>query len=1091
MNCWKLKRDDPCLAPFGKAAGKFQRDSKQNSLGSQSDALPDGVLTLHVSNLDGDGSGTRVHIISISLQGRETLTLATVIELADKTTSNPPPHSLGRSMGIGTSASHAAPPFREVAPFRSVIDGGVDLRNGPHLRAEKSWLFNGSCRIELIDVADYAEEGEDCWAEAVQGPDTPSGWLGLDLEQGNGLNDCVVDRSGSEAGRGISSMDPIVLVRCHASIIQIFTGQRSQEGKRDRERKKAAPSANHSPSAIHVQAPLTPLRTRVHPPSPAYIPQRRNHEPMIQATRGEIANDAPLGGGGRASINESIINIITFQHLISDSIDPVVCIMAAAAAAAAAVNRPVLGSTSLDLPSIMTFRRGVFATEKGIFRCMWEDVNLNHWVNLVHITIEAAGETTDNVVLVPDGCRLAGMMDKAVNSTAVFSLILPTVGGYVSKADFVHVRLQGCQGLLSVVDYFEPLAWYGPPEQSLTSFGLVDLVDKAFSVVRWVVPFSDSLRLTNVLRPRLNFHWLSPEPVARKRLALVGGRRHFLAARAILDAAGTLGIDLVVVDAQGHWLQPDTDENRRHREAFIAIDLTDDDGLTERITGALLEYPKPVDGVFTHNDDFFVAVARVAALLGLPTCPVSALETTSDKYKSRMLQDEPGRTARVSSLAELRALMEQSTFNPVFPLIVKPTKGWASQCVSKVTTLQDLPVAVHKAIGRHGSPAVIEPFFDGPEVDVNLVLLDGEILFSEVTDEPPCEADAQGASVDATFTSETMSIPSALPFDELEAAKETMRNILVDIGCHTGVFHAEARMVNSSVEYGRVSGVGDDAHNVDDRSSDVDASGESVNTEDFDRGLDFLNQRGDFSRHDTAVSDLLGQSDLVVRPDSAQQPDVVDPDVARQSDQTDIVVPNVFVPDLANQSDIVTPDLGQQSKPDRLNLIDLMPKPDDRLPETQVECRLLEINARPPGFSVSRPTRYVHGIDYFAIDMLAALGEHDRLRRAAIPFDFSLAPPARGVPTAQCWSQLVCISAPAAGVVHSDSPCEELKRLNPDLAGHIILVNEYFRKGDRVELYKDGVRVRVADICVISPRSRREVVELGEKVRSGYRIDIR
>ncbi|RDA88591.1 hypothetical protein CP532_5899 [Ophiocordyceps camponoti-leonardi (nom. inval.)] len=782
-----------------------------------------------------------------------------------------------------------------------------------------------------------------------------------------------------------------------------------------------------------------------------------------------------------------------------------------------AINPPVLGSTSLGRPSIMTFRRGVFATEKGIFHCIWEDAALNPCVNLVHITIESTDETADqdNVILIPDGCRLDGMMDKAVNSKAVFSLVMPTSGGYVSKADFVDVRLQGCHGLRAVENYFEPLAWYGPPDQPLGSLGLMDLVDKAFSIVRWTVPFSEPSRLTSVLRPRLNFHWLSPFPISRKRLALVGGRRHLIAARAILHAASTLGINLVIIDQEGHWLQADTEENRKHREAFVALDLTDDEGLTERLTAAVLDHPEPIDGIFTHNDDFFVVVARVASVLGLPTSPVSALETTSDKYKSRMLQDEPGRTARVSSLAELYTLMGESSFNPVFPLIVKPTKGWASQCVSKVTNLQDLPLAVHKAIGRHGSPAVIEPFFDGPEVDVNLVLLNGEILFSEVTDEPPCEADADGASVDATFTSETMSIPSALPVDELEVAKKTMRDILVKIGCHTGVFHGEARMVNSTVEYGKLASVSDFdkvvVDKVGDYSSDIDTSDESVvDEEDFERGLRFLQRRddvivcgGSHSKND----DMFDQSDLVV-PSSAHRSGVVDSIVARQTDQYDIAMPdmahksNVSLPGLGDRSDDVftseslsksevADQLLSRPKEDELNLIDLMPKPDYRLPVTQVECRLLEINARPPGFSVSRPTRYVHGIDYFAIDMLASLGEDDRLYRAAMPFDFSVTPLARGVTTAQCWSQLVCISAPAAGIVQSESPCEELKRRNPELAGHIILVNEYFRKGDRVELYKDGVRVRVADICVISNRSRREVVELGEKVRCGYRINIK
>ncbi|RDA95808.1 hypothetical protein CP533_5219 [Ophiocordyceps camponoti-saundersi (nom. inval.)] len=775
----------------------------------------------------------------------------------------------------------------------------------------------------------------------------------------------------------------------------------------------------------------------------------------------------------------------------------------------------------LQQPSMVTFRQGVFATTgKGMFRCVWEDVSLNDWVNLVHVKIEAADETIhhDSVMLVPDGSRLDWMMAFSINSTAVFSLIFPVHGGFVSKADFVQARLEGCAGVRSVVDYFEPTAWYEALDQPISTMSLVELSDRPISIVRWAIPFSETYKVAKLLRPRLNFHWLCPDPVLRKRLVLVGGRRHLIHARAILNAARVLGVDLVVIDQQDHWLQPDTVENRKHREAFIALDMTDDEQLSERITDALLTHPQPVDGIVTHNDNYFVAVARVATVLNLPTSPVSALETTTDKYKSRMLQDEPGKTALVSSLNELYSLMGQPSFNPVFPLIVKPTKGWASQCVSKVTTLKDLPLAVHKAVGRHGSPAVIEPFFKGPEIDVNLVLLDGEVLFSEVTDEPPCEAEAQGASINATFTSETMTIPSALPLEEVELAKNTMRNLLLKIGCHTGVFHAEARIVNSTVEYGRVYSYRDLDNGIDSYSSDDDASGESIVPDDFDRDYQspnrpdngvvqpsvkepeiFDSSDSDFVHvPDLVVPDLVHEHNVVVHSpvlkpdavvhDSVHKPDVIANDIIDEHNnavQKPVNKPEV-VHDPVNIADSLT-----VCKRVGLKLVDVIPKPSYRMPQARAECRMLEINARPPGFSVSVPIRFVHGIDYFAIHMLASLGEHDRLRRAATPFDFSRSLPVYDAPTAQCWSQLVCISAPAAGIVHSDSPCEDLKRLQPDLAGHITFVNEYFRKGDRIELYKDGVRVRVADIVVIHPRSRREVVELGERVRQGYRMDIR
>ncbi|KAK4225292.1 ATP-grasp domain-containing protein [Podospora fimiseda] len=236
--------------------------------------------------------------------------------------------------------------------------------------------------------------------------------------------------------------------------------------------------------------------------------------------------------------------------------------------------------------------------------------------------------------------------------------------------------------------------------------------------------------------------------------------------------------------------------------------MTEDEGVVDRIVHSIVNYPLPIHGVFV-SDNFFVAVARVAEVLGLPAPPVSAFETSVDKYRSRLLQNVPGQTARVTSVKELETLLASTgrgpaSFTPNFPMIVKPTKGWSSECVSKVNSLEDLATAVQKATSRHGSAAVIEPFFEGPEIDVNFILVDGEILFSEIADEPPCDGDSKDATVHATFSPEALTLPSALPADEQAIAKSTLRDILVNMGFRTGVFHVEARMVNSTSEYQKV-----------------------------------------------------------------------------------------------------------------------------------------------------------------------------------------------------------------------------------------------------------------------------------------------
>lgn len=585
---------------------------------------------------------------------------------------------------------------------------------------------------------------------------------------------------------------------------------------------------------------------------------------------------------------------------------------------------------------------------------------------------------------------------------SVFTAILPTADGYVARSDFLRLRLQDFPFSISKIqECVAAPKKYTACRLSSSSVnsedGLANLIEQAAAVIQWGdLEASVSilnlqhylLGLTHELRDRLNnAPWLTPHPIPRKRLALIRGRPNLTAGGPIYRAARALNLDLVIIDDEGHWLQPDTDDNLLHREGFIATDMTEDAGVADRIIASIKRYPLPIHGVFTVSDNFFVTAARVADALGLPTNPVSAFETSVDKYRSRLLQDAPGHTARVTSVEELNTLLTapangNAAFTPIYPLIVKPTKGWSSECVSKVSTPADLALAVQKATSRHGSAAVIEPFFDGPEIDANFVLLDGEILFWEVADEPPCQADRRDASVQDTFSPEALTLPSALPEREQAVVRDTLRDLLVRAGFRTGVFHVEARVVHSACEYRDVGG---------------------------------------------------------------------------------------GVVDLARK------DGGGADTGDK------------------VACKLIEINARPPGYRVSVPSRHTYGVDFFAAHMLAAVGDHERLRLTARPFDHHVGEGrTRG---AQYWSRLVYVPAPKAGAVRWAAasglpPCEELKRRRPDLAERIVVAVDYCVPGERVALYTDGARTYVAHFLVCSRVSRKDAIEVGEEVLRAFRIEV-
>ncbi|KAK3325916.1 hypothetical protein B0H66DRAFT_143385 [Apodospora peruviana] len=607
--------------------------------------------------------------------------------------------------------------------------------------------------------------------------------------------------------------------------------------------------------------------------------------------------------------------------------------------------------------------------------------------------------------------KVSGGVTDATDAVSIFTAVFPTYDGYVNRSDFLQLRLQDCPYPIDHIhECLSPLEKYNSwAFGDVSGFNLPDMIEKhAAAIVKWA-DVSSSLsitelqtvlaQLTQELHDRLNnTPWLSRTTIERKRVALIRGRPNITAGGPVYCAAKALGLDLVIVDEEGHWLQADTEENKKHREAFLVTDMTEDEGVADRMIQSIKSYPHPIHGVFTLSDNFFVAVAKVAKALGLPASPVSAYETSVDKYRSRLAQDSPGHAAKVSSVDEMNALLAATTvddnkettsvFSPTFPMVVKPTKGWSSECVSKVNKLEDLAIAVEKATKRHGSAAVIEPFFEGPEIDANFVLLDGEILFSEIADEPSCDADAANASVNDTFSPVALTMPSLLPAEEQALAKRTLRDILVKLGFRTGVFHVEARMVNSACEY-----------------------------RDIGNG----------------VIDLVRKKFRLERPIC-------------------------------------------------------------HLVESTV-CRLVEINARPPGYRVTLPVKQTYGVDYFAAHMLAAVGEYDRLRLVAHPFDHHRHNgEGEAVAGAQYWSRLVYISAPRAGTVKEFKsgldPCDELQRRRPDLAKHIVLATDYCKPGDKLDLFTDGARTYVAHLLVCSRVSRVEAIEIGNEVVKAFEIEV-
>lgn len=205
--------------------------------------------------------------------------------------------------------------------------------------------------------------------------------------------------------------------------------------------------------------------------------------------------------------------------------------------------------------------------------------------------------------------------------------------------------------------------------------------------------------------------------------------------------AHALGISLLVISA-GDWF-PDDHEQAHLREHFLAIDITPDAGLAQRLVDAVRAASSsslPLDGIYTTRHHWLVSAAEAAKALGLPTSPTVAYRIACDKYLTRSLESQHGGGFVLVTGVEDLATQRQALASLAYPLVVKPVSGVGSGCVFKVHDHDPgaLVLAVAKAAALRGSSNVlIEPYVDGPKFDANFVLCDGQVLFSEVSDDFP------------------------------------------------------------------------------------------------------------------------------------------------------------------------------------------------------------------------------------------------------------------------------------------------------------------------------------------------------------------
>ena len=194
---------------------------------------------------------------------------------------------------------------------------------------------------------------------------------------------------------------------------------------------------------------------------------------------------------------------------------------------------------------------------------------------------------------------------------------------------------------------------------------------------------------------------------------------------------------------------------------------------------------RDVAAVVGVDETSVLPAARIAARLGLPGNPLDAAMVTRDKSRLRRALEGTG-------LPQPR----WSAWPPEcpapdlgYPCVVKPTSGAASFGVIRANNRAELLLAgarVRRLLGDRAT-LLVESYLPGPEIAVEALMQDGELLPLAIFDKPD--------PLDGPYFAESIyQLPSGLPSADQEAVAEVLAAAASAIHLGQGPVHAEFRL---------------------------------------------------------------------------------------------------------------------------------------------------------------------------------------------------------------------------------------------------------------------------------------------------------
>lgn len=259
--------------------------------------------------------------------------------------------------------------------------------------------------------------------------------------------------------------------------------------------------------------------------------------------------------------------------------------------------------------------------------------------------------------------------------------------------------------------------------------------------------------------------------------------------RFVFQKLKSLGARLVLLSKENNWAS-------RYADAQISANTLDPNECAAQVE----EYLKnsTIDGAVTFWEDDIPTLATLCEKFGWIGNPTDAALNCRNKLRTRKALESAKLQKYSTPFAQIKTLRDltRETNRIGFPCVLKPAWGLESQFVVRVENFEEAKNAFEylqanmtpkfDPIYSYGTEILLEGYIPGAEIDVDLLLQDGQIRFHSFTDNFPTK--------EPFFVETGDAMPSRHEESDLEAVLIMATEIVKALGLKNGAVHLEAKI---------------------------------------------------------------------------------------------------------------------------------------------------------------------------------------------------------------------------------------------------------------------------------------------------------